>query len=138
MVRRHNTCKKIGVVFRNEDGTKKGIAADRFINVVDDNLYASITVTPESEILPIGSNITVKVTATQTANITLKVTYPNASQETYNSDGAATSMTTPSLNLSTAGTLSLSAEVTANGETARSEKIITYAKKSHTPHALPV
>ena len=114
--------KKIGVVFRNEDGTKKGIAADRFINVVDDNLYASITVTPESEILPIGSNITVKVTATEAANITLKVTYPNASQETYNSDGAATSMTTPSLNLSTAGTLSLSAEVTANGETARSDE----------------
>lgn len=117
--------KKIGVVFRNEDGTKKGIAADRFINVVDNNLYVDITVTPESEILPVGSNITVKVTATETANITLNVTYPGGNKDTFTSDGAATSMTTPSLTLSSAGTLALSAEVTANGETARSEKTIT-------------
>ena len=34
-------------------------------------------------------------------------------------------MTTPSLTLSSAGTLTLEAEVTANGETARSEKTIT-------------
>lgn len=64
---------KIGVVFRNEDGTKKGIQDDRFITVTDENLYVTLQTTPASGICGKGTQVKFQLDATQTADLSLEV-----------------------------------------------------------------
>lgn len=86
--------KKIGLVFRNEDGTKKGIAADQFVTVKDENLFVSISGVPTSGVVSKGTKLAITVTATQKADLSLDIIDNSGSGGmTFQSETATTSMT---------------------------------------------
>lgn len=69
----NQSVKKIGLVFRSSDGSRKGFAADQFVSVSDENLYTTLSVNPASGIIAKGAEVTFSVTATQAATLTIDI-----------------------------------------------------------------
>lgn len=79
---------KIGLVFRNENGTLKGISTDTFVSVTDNNLYVSLSGSSASGVYEIGSTATFTATATSASNLSISVDGNNIA-----SNSASTSLT---------------------------------------------
>lgn len=117
--------KKIGLVFRSEDGSKKGIATDQFVTVKDENLFVSISGVPASGLVNKGTQLSITVTATQEADLVLDIIANDGSGGmTFQSEKPTTSMTAE-WTFQIEGSFTLRAEASANGVTNQSSTTVT-------------